>query len=241
MLRLHGIALAGGLAILASTAGAFAQTAQGAQCVPPVKDLSLYDNCRPVSLQNGTFCRCSIRSKAARQSSVRLTTLQDQAGQSSRGAKRDSAARATLVSVAQRSDERVLSAGEVQQIYSGKTWVWSEGGGYFDPNGSFYAAVGSTPTSAFLARGRWSAGNQGELCFQALWNGQVGKNAEKTCFYHKAANGNIMQKRGEDGEWYIFRNARLSPKDEFRKIVLGNRISNKMSDIRSKYLYGVVM
>ena len=142
---------------------------------------------------------------------------------------------------ARRSDERPLTAGELQQIYSGKTWIWSDGGGYFDSNGAFYAAVGSTPTSAFLARGRWTAGSQGELCFQALWNGQVGKNAEKTCFYHKTANGSILQKKGEDGEWYTFKHPRVGRKDEFRKIVLGNRIGDKMSDIRSKYLYGVIM
>ena len=31
---------------------------------------------------------------------------------------------------ARTSDERALSVGELQQIYSGRTWVWSEGGGY---------------------------------------------------------------------------------------------------------------
>jgi hypothetical protein len=139
------------------------------------------------------------------------------------------------------SDERVLTESELRLIYSGKTWVWSDGGGFFESNGSFVAAVGSTPTSAFLARGRWIAGTQGELCFQALWNGQIGKNAETTCFYHKVANGKILQKKGQDGEWYTFKNARLGHKDEFRKIVVGNRISDKISGIRSKFLYGVIM
>lgn len=240
MLRLSEIALATGVALLASTIGAFGQTAQGAQCVPPVKSVGLYDNCRLVTLQKGMVCRCNVRSQAIRQAPLRIASTRSAVD------RKDARVVAqTLASgaapIARKSDERVVTAEELEQIYSGRTWIWSEGGGYFDPNGAFYAAVGNSPTSAFLARGRWTAGSQGELCFQALWNGQVGKNAEKTCFYHKVANGNILQKRGEDGEWYVFRNARVRPKDEFRKIVLGNRISDKMSDIRSKYLYGIVM
>lgn len=237
MLRLHEIALASGMAILASTVGALGQTAQGPQCIPPVSQAGRYDNCRLVTLQKGMVCRCNVRSQAALQISSRPVS------QRSAAVRMDvrTVAPAEQNAPARTSDERALSVGELQQIYSGRTWVWSEGGGYFDPNGAFYAAVGNSPTSAYLARGRWTAGSRGEMCFQALWNGQVGKNAEKTCFYHKVANGNILQKRGEDGEWYVFRNARARPKDEFRKIVLGNRISDKMSDIRSKYLYGVIM
>ncbi|RDI50225.1 uncharacterized protein DUF995 [Microvirga subterranea] len=237
MLRLHEIAFASGMAILASTAGALGQTAQGAQCTPPVSHASRYDNCRLVTLQKGMVCRCNVRSQAALQTSSRPASLRSAAVR----AEARTVAPADRAEVVRRPDERALTVSELQQIYSGRTWVWSEGGGYFDPSGAFYAAVGNSPTSAFLARGRWTAGSQGELCFQALWNGQVGKNAEKTCFYHKVANGNILQKRGEDGEWYVFRNARARPKDEFRKIVLGNRISDKMSDIRSKYLYGIIM
>lgn len=240
MFRSFGIALVAGAALLASSVGAFAQANRGPQCAPPVQNVSLYENCRLVSLQAGTVCRCDVRRKAAQRPSAWLV--------SSRGSVSKQSAPVTQVVLAPMKataglgqSERVLTEGELRQIYSGKTWVWSDGGGYFDSSGSFFAAVGSTPTSAFLARGRWMAGSQGELCFQALWNGQIGKNAETTCFYHKVANGNILQKKGQDGEWYTFKKARISSKDEFHKVVLGNRISDKMSSIRSKFLWGVIM
>jgi hypothetical protein len=241
MFRSFGIALVGSVALLALSVSAFAQANRGPQCTPPVQNMSLYDNCRLVSLQTGMVCRCDIRQKTAHRLSVWLASVHGAASKRNTPVASVAAAPTQPIAGLGRSDERLLTEGELRQIYSGKTWVWSDGGGYFDSSGSFFAAVGSTPTSAFLARGRWMAGHQGELCFQALWNGQIGKNAETTCFYHKVTNGNILQKKGQDGEWYTFRNARLSPKDEFRKIVIGNRISDKMSSIRSKFLYGVIM
>lgn len=241
MFRPIGIALVGGVMVLASSVSAFAQVDRIAQCTPPVQNVSLYENCRLVSLRTGTVCRCDVRPSAAHRSSVWLASIRG--GKSARNTRaRELVPPVTLATAAAGySDERLLTESELRQIYSGKTWVWSDGGGFFNTNGTFFAAVGSTPTSAFLARGRWMAGQHGELCFQALWNGQIGKNAETTCFYHKAANGKILQKKGQDGEWYTFKNSRLSQRDEFRKIVEGNRIGDKMSNIRSKFLYGVIM
>ncbi|MEZ0167522.1 DUF995 domain-containing protein [Microvirga sp. TS319] len=139
------------------------------------------------------------------------------------------------------SGERAMTSSELQQMYGGKTWMWTDGGGYFDPSGSFYGAVGNSPATAYLARGRWATSDRGALCFQALWAGQSGKNAEETCFYHKVANGRILQRKGQDGEWYTFKSPRVGPKDEFRKVITGNRIGDKMTHLRSKYLYGLAM
>lgn len=133
-----------------------------------------------------------------------------------------------------------LTAGEVRQLYSDRTWVWSEGGGYFAPDGRFYAAVGSDAPSSYLARGKWHTGTNGEMCFQALWNGQSGKSVERTCFYHRIVQGRILQKKGDAGAWYVFRGS-SGHKDEFNKILPGDRIQSKFGEVRAKYLYGILM
>jgi hypothetical protein len=139
-----------------------------------------------------------------------------------------------------RENGRDLTAGELRQLYSGRTWVWSEGGGYFAPDGRFYAAVGSDAPSSYLARGKWQTGANGEMCFQALWNGQSGKSVERTCFYHKMVQGRILQKKGDAGAWYVFRGSSRH-KDEFNKILPGDRIQSKFGEVRAKYLYGILM
>ncbi|UVF18439.1 DUF995 domain-containing protein [Microvirga terrae] len=135
---------------------------------------------------------------------------------------------------------RDLTAWELTQLYSDRTWIWSEGGGYFAPDGSFYAAVGSDAPSSYLARGKWHTGANGEMCFQAIWNGQSGKNVERTCFYHKMAQGKILQKRGDTGSWYVFRGS-SGHRNEFDKILPGDRIKAKFGEVRAKYLYGILM
>nr|WP_280114221.1 DUF995 domain-containing protein [Microvirga sp. BSC39] len=138
------------------------------------------------------------------------------------------------------SKERDLTVWEVTQLYSDRTWVWSEGGGYFAPDGSFYAAVGSDAPSSYLARGKWQTGSSGEMCFQALWNGQSGKSVERTCFYHKMDQGKILQKKGDTGTWYVFKGS-PGRKFEFDKVLPGDRMKSKFDEVRAKYLYGILM
>jgi hypothetical protein len=231
MLRSHAPALAALAVLLASTAPSAAQTpAAGAQCVPAVANPQMYGNCRIAVAAGAATCRCEVRPQALRQP-ARL--------EASRAQSLPEAAPASTPRAA--SSEGYLSPAEIRQMYSGRTWMWSEGGGYFDPSGSFHAAVGDSATTAFLARGTWSAGAQGELCFSALWNGQIGKNDERTCFYHKAEGGKILQRKGQTGEWYAFRNAPGRASDEYNKLVQGNRIGTKMGDLRARLLYGVAM
>jgi len=245
MLRSHGPALAALAALLASTVPSSAQApAVGAQCVPAVAKPEMYANCRIAMAPGGATCRCEVQPQALRQPAARLEAPRQQSSrqESVRESVRetagiDSAPRAAV----QASSEGYLSPAEIRQMYSGRTWMWSEGGGYFDPSGSFHAAVGDSATTAFLARGTWSAGPQGELCFSALWNGQIGKNDERTCFYHKAEGGRIMQRKGQTGEWYAFRSAPGKAGDEYNKLVQGNRIGTKMGDLRARLLYGVAM
>jgi hypothetical protein len=139
-----------------------------------------------------------------------------------------------------RDNGRDLTVAELAQLYGDRTWIWSEGGGYFAPNGGFYAAVGADAPSSYLARGKWQTGPNGEMCFQALWSGQSGKSVERTCFYHRIVQGKILQKKGDAGTWYVFK-GNPGRKDEFNKILPGDHIQSKFNDVRAKYLYGILM
>jgi hypothetical protein len=139
-----------------------------------------------------------------------------------------------------RENGRDLTTWELTQLYSDRTWIWAEGGGYFAPNGAFYAAVGSDAPSSYLARGQWQTGSNGDMCFQALWNGQSGTSVERTCFYHRIVQGRILQKKGDAGPWYVFKGS-IGRKDEFSKILPGDRIQAKFGEVRAKYLYGILM
>jgi len=229
MSRSHGLALAAFATLLGSTLVSPAQAQmRGQQCVPAVPNPAAYSNCRIANVGGEASCRCEVKPQALRQPGVQGAA-----------AVVNSSPRAVEADVAQGGG--YLSPAELRQMYSGRTWMWSEGGGYFDPSGTFHAAVGSGATSAFVARGTWTAGAQGELCFSAMWNGQVGRNDERTCFYHRAEGGKILQRKGQSGEWYTFRSAPGKASDEYNKLVRGDRISPKLGELRSRYLYGVQM
>ena len=226
MSRSHGLALAAFATLLASTLASSAQAQmRGQQCVPAVPNPAQYSNCRIANVGGEATCRCEVSPQALRQPGVQ--------------------AAAAVVNSSPRADVAqsggYLSPAELRQMYSGRTWMWSEGGGYFHPNGTFHGAVGNGATTAFVARGTWSAGAQGELCFSALWNGQVGRNDERTCFYHRAEGGKILQRKGQSGEWYTFRSAPGRAGDEYNKLVQGDRVSPKLGELRSRYLYGIQM
>jgi hypothetical protein len=137
------------------------------------------------------------------------------------------------------TSSRFLTTSELQEMYGGRTWVWSNGGGYFDPSGRFSAAAGTNAASATIARGSWRAGSQGELCFQAVWSAQTGQNDQRTCFYHLLQGDTVYQKKGPTGEWFAFKSSPARRGDEANKFRDGDQISGKISDLRSRYLYGI--
>jgi hypothetical protein len=128
---------------------------------------------------------------------------------------------------------RPMTAAELRKLYSGKTWLWSNGGGYMDPSGRFYAAVGSKRATGSLARGTWATVGMGRMCFEGRWQAQTGSNSARTCFTHHVKGAEIYQRREPDGAWYVFRHAEAQHSDEFNKIVSGNRISEQFGQVRA--------
>jgi len=97
-----------------------------------------------------------------------------------------------------------LSPSELAAIYSGKTWVWSNGGGaYTAPDGTFIAASIDGLKQSY-ANGRWFARSKGRLCWQATWYGRYSGWPALSCFQHVQSNGVIYQRGYPKGTWGIF-------------------------------------
>jgi hypothetical protein len=124
-----------------------------------------------------------------------------------------------------------LSPRQVEQLYRDRTWLWKDGAGYFAPDGSFVAWSGSRPPNASYARGRWYAADPGRICFEATWHAGSGTNARTTCFGHRMLGRTIQQRKEPSGPWYGFRQG--GPRDEFRKLVRGDRASDRAKRIEA--------
>ncbi|WP_052002673.1 DUF995 domain-containing protein [Microvirga sp. BSC39] len=128
---------------------------------------------------------------------------------------------------------RPMNAVELRKLFGGKTWLWSNGGGYMDPSGRFYAAVGSKPATGSFARGTWTTDDNGRMCFAGRWRVQTGSKSARTCFTHRVKGAEIYQRREPDGAWYVFKHSETQQSDEFNKIVAGNRISEQFGQVRA--------
>ena len=118
------------------------------------------------------------------------------------------------------AEERPLTRQEVTELYEGKSWLWSDGAGYFAPKGRFSGRAGSGKKQSAV-KGDWIAYENGRLCFSGVWKARSGQQYNRTCFLHKIKDGNIYQRRLPNGEWYIFRHdpqkegdQKLAPGDE---------------------------
>jgi Protein of unknown function (DUF995) len=123
---------------------------------------------------------------------------------------------------------RPMSASELRGMYAGKTWIWSNGGGYMGPGGRFSAAIGKDRATASYARGTWQTNNQGVMCFAGAWRARAGKSQSRSCFAHRVAGSAIYQRKLPSGEWYMFKQSPAQSSDEFSKLVRGDRVSGQM-------------
>ena len=121
---------------------------------------------------------------------------------------------------AQSPIERPLSKNEVADLFEGKSWLWSDGSGYFAPKGRFLALAGSGSNRGTLS-GDWVISQDGKLCFSGVWKAKSGSRFERTCFLHKTKDGHIYQQRLPNGEWYVFKHD--PEKEGDQKLVAGDQ------------------
>ncbi|KAB2665504.1 DUF995 domain-containing protein [Brucella tritici] len=127
-----------------------------------------------------------------------------------------------------------LSAQALEALYSGRTWKWKDGGGYFSADRHRFIAWSQKGRVWSYAQGRWYATDSGKLCLQAYWVSKTGSSSDTTCFLHREQDGVIYQKRSLGGSWYVFRNNPPRSTDEAAKLLRGDRISKGLAIMKAK-------
>ncbi|MHC5232886.1 DUF995 domain-containing protein [Brucella sp. LJL56] len=127
-----------------------------------------------------------------------------------------------------------LSAEALEALYSGRTWKWKDGGGYFSADRHRFIAWSQKGRAWSYAQGRWYATDSGKLCLQAYWVSKMGGSSDTTCFLHREQDGVIYQKRSLGGSWYVFRHNPSRPTDEAVKLLRGDRISKGLAIMKAK-------
>ncbi|WP_425339679.1 DUF995 domain-containing protein [Microvirga lotononidis] len=134
-----------------------------------------------------------------------------------------------------RQPGRVMSAEQVELLFRNKTWLWTNGAGYFAADGSFLAWSGSSIAKSSYAKGRWYATGDGSMCFEATWHVLSGAKGSTTCFTHRSLGQTIYQRKNPSGPWYEFRHTPVAAKDEFRKLVRGDRVTTKIARLEAAF------
>ena len=120
-----------------------------------------------------------------------------------------------------------VSGQEVASLYSGKTWIWSNGGSYWGADGSFEAVFDDA-----VAVGKWYATTKGNVCYEARWKKKSANDGGvevKRCWTHVRDNQGVMWKLDpETNEWY-------RPQKEFdERLKPGNQIKSEVRKLRQQ-------
>lgn len=129
---------------------------------------------------------------------------------------------------------RPLGAAELTDIYSGKTWHWEAGAGYFSPDGQFQGWSSNEAGTLGYGIGGWSAVDDGRLCIEAAWHYGGEETELSECFGHRQADGTVYQRVEPAGEWYVFRSQPPGPDDEAGRITSGDEVASRIEEIRSQ-------
>ncbi|MDW9591859.1 DUF995 domain-containing protein [Sinorhizobium meliloti] len=127
-----------------------------------------------------------------------------------------------------------LTHAELYQLYGQKSWIWKEGAGYFSVQARRFIAWSKENGKPSYGVGRWFITGPGKLCFRAEWHARDGSSPATTCFSHAKRGGVIYQRREPDGAWYVFKNARARPDDEFAKLRRGNYVGASLNRIEAR-------
>jgi len=126
-----------------------------------------------------------------------------------------------------------LSADALEALYSGKSWKWKDGGGYFSSDRHRFAGWSQKGDAWSYGKGRWQVNNSGKLCMPAVWYYRTGYSNNVTCFLHREKDGVIYQKPALGGSWYVFQHNPVRRGDEVRKLVPGDRVSKPLARLQA--------
>ncbi|MET4636094.1 DUF995 domain-containing protein [Kaistia defluvii] len=126
-----------------------------------------------------------------------------------------------------------MSAQALEALYSGKTWKWKDGGGYFSSDRHRFTGWSQKGDAWSYGKGRWQVNNSGKLCMPAVWYYRTGYSNNVTCFLHREKDGVIYQKPALGGSWYVFQHNPVRVGDEVRKLAPGDRVSKPLARLQA--------
>jgi hypothetical protein len=132
------------------------------------------------------------------------------------------------------NNAKPLSVSQLYALYRDKTWVWSDGGGYFAPNGQFAAWSGNGDAAGYAEGRWWVSGADGRLCFQFTWRTRKGSSVKRDCFDHRALGDVIYQRKEPSGAWYKFKNSPNDVHDQFHALKGGDLISGSVKRLKAR-------
>lgn len=130
------------------------------------------------------------------------------------------------------AEARIMTPGEIHDLYRDKSWQWKSGAGYMTDTGRRFSAWVDDENGKSWAEGRWTISTTGRMCFNATWHSTDGAFPAKTCFSHRIDDGTIYQKREPDGDWYVFRHAEPRGDDEASKLADADLVSAQIADVK---------
>lgn len=123
------------------------------------------------------------------------------------------------------SDTRYMTTEELFEIYQNRSWIWSEGAGYFPTKERKFSAYSGSGAKAAFAEGRWFLTWMGKACFNANWHGADYDVEKLTCFGHRTDGKVIYQRKEPIGDWYVFKSRNGGHGDAIAKLLLGDYVS----------------
>ncbi|RUT34821.1 DUF995 domain-containing protein [Arsenicitalea aurantiaca] len=123
-----------------------------------------------------------------------------------------------------------MNAGELYELYAGKTWRWGDGGAYFAADRTF-TAIATEDGTPSIAEGRWRITDTGRMCLEATWRFKGGASPAVTCFQHRSGGRAVFQLAEPGGNWSVMMDGRPS---QYPPLVRGDEISQRLNALRAE-------
>ncbi len=127
-----------------------------------------------------------------------------------------------------------MTVDEIFGLYANKSWIWSDGAGFFANSKRAFSAYSGSGRNASYGEGNWFIKADGTLCFSATWVAADGSAPAVTCFAHRKDGNTIYQRKVGEGDWYAFQSTPALRSNEIRKLKSGDYVSRRMDRIKSQ-------
>ncbi|WP_321343327.1 DUF995 domain-containing protein [Breoghania sp.] len=136
-------------------------------------------------------------------------------------------AKAAVIAAAEAG--RPMTVNEIYKVFSGRSWIWDNGAGYFAVSKRDFTAWSGRGKKATYAKGSWFIASGGRLCFNATWYAMNGAGKKVTCFENRKNGKKMYQRRLPDGEWYVFSHTPPYSYDAIRKLKRGDYVARRLA------------